>query len=235
MREMLSQSDAPPERQAVERDKLEALMGWFERADCRRHALLAYFGESREGECRNCDNCLEPPATWDATVAAQKLLSCMVRTGQRFGAGHVIDVLLGRSTERVLQLGHETLPTFGIGADLSAADWRGVVWQRGARSARTPRGDLPDIPPEDQPLWEALRQCRRTLAEAAGVPPYVVFHDATLRGILAARPSTLAEFRAVSGVGDAKLERYGQAFLDALAEHVEASAGRVNKASIAET
>lgn len=262
MREMVEQSESPPERKRVERDKLEALLAWFERPDCRRHALLEYFGETREGACGHCDNCDTPPETFDASVPAQKIMSAIARTGQRFGAGHVIDVLLGKQTERVGSLGHAELSVFGIGGELDARGWRGVVRQlvaqglvqsdpenfqvlklteaarpvlRGearlvlrkelARVART-RGAgtapvAPDIEETDRPLWEALRQCRRALAEAAGVPPYVVFHDATLRGILAARPRTLGALRAVSGVGDAKLERYGQAFLEVIEDALD--------------
>ena len=262
MREMVEQSESPPERKRVERDKLEALLAWFERPDCRRHALLEYFGETREGACGHCDNCDNPPETFDASVPAQKVMSAIARTGQRFGAGHVIDVLLGKNTERVAALGHADLSVFGIGSELDVRGWRGVVRQLVARGlvqsdpenfqvlklteAARPvlRGEArlvlrkelvrvartrgagqaaaaPDIDEADKPLWEALRQCRRELAEEAGVPPYVVFHDATLRGILAARPRSLSALRAVSGVGDAKLERYGQAFLEVIEEMLD--------------
>jgi ATP-dependent DNA helicase RecQ len=108
--------------------KLNALVGLAETAGCRRVQLLAYFGET-SGPCGNCDNCLNPPQVWNGTVAAQQALSCVFRTGQRFGAGHVIDVLLGRDTERVSQLRHDRLSTFGIGKDRDERQWRAVFRQ----------------------------------------------------------------------------------------------------------
>ncbi|MEQ9060670.1 MAG: DNA helicase RecQ [Gammaproteobacteria bacterium] len=258
LRQMLDASSADDEHKRIERHKLDALLGWCEATTCRRLPLLEYFGERRGEPCGNCDNCLEPPRTFDATEDAQKLLSCIYRTGQRFGAAHVIDVLRGADTEKVRQHRHDALSTFGIGAGQGNDHWRsllrqlmvtGAVWAdvegygalrlgeqargilRGEHAVRVreDRGEtkaagrrratsVPDtIDPADEPLWERLRECRKRLADEQGVPPYVIFHDRTLRDMLARRPGTLAEMLEVSGVGEAKLERYGAAFLDALA------------------
>ncbi len=258
LRQMVDASEAGEERKREERRKLDALLGWCEITRCRRRALLAYFGEETTTDCGNCDICLEPPERFDATVAAQKLLSCVVRTGQRFGAQHVIDVLLGNATEKIRQHRHDDLSTFGIGDELDAKGWRSVLRQlvvQGylesdasrfgalvltARSRPLLRGDeqlvlrrdavapkaararssgkRAEVPiaTADLPLWEALRECRRELADAAGVPPYVVFHDSTLLDMIEQRPKSRSELLAVSGVGQAKLERFGDAFLAVL-------------------
>jgi ATP-dependent DNA helicase RecQ len=218
---------------------------------CRRNSLLAYFGEDSAGDCGNCDVCLNPPVTWDATVAAQKLLSCVVRTGQRFGPAHVIDVLLGKDSDKVARYGHDTLSTFGIGAELTDAQWRSAIRQLLVRGylradvdrygalvltdtsrpllrgdvtlrlredpaapvrSRKRRGAQP-VAEGDAGLWNALRACRKELADVQGVPPYVIFHDATLAEMIAARPRTTSELLGISGVGKTKLEKYGEAFL----------------------
>jgi len=129
LRQMIDNSEAGEERKQLERRKLDALLAYCESVRCRRQTLLAYFGEERPQPCGNCDNCLEPPQTWDATLAAQKALSCVYRTGQRFGVGHLTDVLLGRETERTRDLGHTRLSTFGVGADLDERQWKGVFRQ----------------------------------------------------------------------------------------------------------
>ena len=126
---MLAESSAGEQHKRVERQRLEALLGYCETAGCRRQALLAYFGETLDEPCGNCDTCLEPVATYDGTVAAQKLLSTVLRTGQRFGAGHLIDVLLGKDDERIRKFGHQRLSTFGIGTEFDARGWRSVVRQ----------------------------------------------------------------------------------------------------------
>ena len=129
LRRMIAEGDAGDERKRLEHGKLDALIGYCESTACRRRTLLAYFGETHAGDCGNCDNCLDPPRTWDATEAARKALSCVYRTGQRFGAAHVIDVLRGADTAKVRQFGHENLSTYGIGRDLDARQWRGVFRQ----------------------------------------------------------------------------------------------------------
>lgn len=240
---------------------LDAMLALCETVTCRRVQLLAYFGQASE-PCGNCDTCLTPPQTWDGTVAAQKLLSTVVRLdqrGQRYGAGHLVDILLGRETPRVQQLGHASLSVFGVGTDLSEPDWRGVVRQvlaqgllavdgdgygtlrltdagaevlrggrevplrreapRAARTRPTRRAAAvagPELSSEATDVFELLRAWRAATAKEQGVPAYVVFHDATLREIASRLPSTLDELGSVSGVGRAKLDRYGPALLTAL-------------------
>jgi ATP-dependent DNA helicase RecQ len=264
---MLAGGDGSEAFKRVERQKLEALLAYCESAGCRRQAILSYFGEVMEQPCGHCDTCLTPVQTFDGTIAAQKLLSTVMRTGQRFGAGHLIDVLLGKETDRMRQLGHERLSTFGIGSELDEYGWRSVVRQLlangqllpdpdgfgglvvGAGAAAVLRGeqdvllrvderprkqratrlkggaanrpffsDSEDATPEDELLFQALRVLRSEIAREQGVPPYVVFHDRSLREMVALRPGTLDQFAQVQGVGEAKLERYGERFLAVLAE-----------------
>ena len=129
LQKMIEESESGEERKRLERRKLDALIGYAESTACRRQTLLAYFGESHAGDCGNCDNCIAPPRSWDGTVAAQKALSCVYRTGQRFGAAHVIDVLRGAQTQKVDQFGHATLSTYGIGSELDGKQWRSVFRQ----------------------------------------------------------------------------------------------------------
>jgi ATP-dependent DNA helicase RecQ len=129
LQKMIEESEAGEERKRLERRKLDALIGYCESTACRRQALLAYFGEAHPGDCARCDNCIAPPVSWDGTVAAQKALSCVYRTGQRFGAAHMIDVLRGADTQKVHQFGHDRLSTYGIGSDLDAKRWRSVFRQ----------------------------------------------------------------------------------------------------------
>jgi ATP-dependent DNA helicase RecQ len=252
--QFVAASEADEQHKRRERAKLDALLGWCEVTECRRRPLLAYFGEARSEACGNCDNCTSPPATWDGTEAARKLLSAVYRTGQTFGAGHVIDVLLGQATEKVARHRHERLSVFGIGSDLPAASWRSLLRQllvlgqlrvdhegygalaltessrallRGETTLRV-REDKRVVAPRktravpaevdaaDEPLWEALRECRRQLAAEHNVPPYVIFHDATLKQMVAQRPADLQSLLAISGVGQAKLARYGERFLQVL-------------------
>ena len=242
---------------------LDAMLALCETIECRRSQLLGYFGESAAA-CGNCDTCLSPPQSWDGTVAAQKLLSAVLRLQrerrQRFGAGQVIDILLGRKTPKVLEHDHAALTVFGIGGDLSEAEWRGVVRQllaqgllavhgdygtlaltdastevlagrrdvmlrrevrppARARAARASRAaaEQVELAPVAAGLFERLRTWRAAAAREQGVPAYVVFHDATLRQIAERAPGTLGELGGVSGVGEAKLARYGQQVLATLA------------------
>jgi len=262
LRQMVEGSGADAQRKRIEIRKLDALLGLCELTTCRRRTLLAYFGEERTAPCGNCDNCITPPDTWDATEAARKALSCVYRTGQRFGAGYVIDVLRGRDGERIRGFGHHRLSTFGIGADIDAHTWRSVFRQlvacglmrvdvegfgslklteasrtvlrgecalhlrRDAPAARKPRRERPAraartaLGPEHQGLFDALRDRRRELARAQGVPPYVIFHDATLEAMAEQRPRTLEAFAALPGVGEKKLERYGATFVEVIEAHV---------------
>jgi ATP-dependent DNA helicase RecQ len=263
LRQMVDGSDAGEERKRLERQKLDALLGFCESTRCRRQTLLEYFGERRPNPCGNCDNCLDPPETWDGTTAARKALSCVYRTGQRFGVVHLVDVLSGKKTERVQQFGHDRLPTFGVGADLSELQWKGVFRQltatgllsvdlegfgglrltaaskavlkgeqavtlrlqdakKAKKTSRDPAArsaENNDISPQQEALWQALREARLRLAREQGVPPYVIFHDATLREMILQRPQSLREFGTISGVGERKLEKYGEAFLAVLMDH----------------
>jgi len=256
---------------------LDAMLALCETADCRRAQMLAYFGETRDGRCGNCDTCLAPPQVWDGTVAAQKLLSTVVRLGRlngpSFGAGQPIDILLGRKTPRVLSYGHDSLTVFGVGGELSEGEWRGVARQllasgllavrgdhgtlaltelsaevlrgerqvllrrdaprpvsapasasapagRSGKSRRAAQGRLApaELTPEAEAVFERLRAWRTGVAKESSMPPYVIFHDSTLREIAALPPSTLAALAEVNGVGETKLGRYGQQILDVLAE-----------------
>ncbi|MCK9997309.1 MAG: DNA helicase RecQ, partial [Candidatus Krumholzibacteria bacterium] len=267
-RRMLESSGADDLHKRIERQRLEAMLAYCELVTCRRQVLLNHFGDDLPEPCGNCDVCLAPPETFDATVAAQKLLSCVARTGQIFGANYVIDVLMGNEQERIFRFGHDSLSTYGIGTELDRNAWRAVVRQLMARGILTTDaegigslkltkksrevldgnvtlelrknplqapgggrkkakktvpaallaedGALAD--PEAAERFERLRELRLKLAKEAEVPPYVVFHDKTLAAMAALRPRDESELMAISGVGDAKLERWGAAFLAVLAE-----------------
>jgi ATP-dependent DNA helicase RecQ len=255
-RRMIDEGNAPDEVKRVERAKLNALLGICETADCRRKAILAHFGESHPGNCGNCDTCLNPVATWDGTDATIKAMAAIFRTGQRFGAGHIIDVLMGKSTEKTQRFGHDNQPVFGQGKDIDPKTWQSVLRQitasglvvvdheahgaltlsEGARAVFkgeqkvTLRKDRPqkaadvrrslskavELPAEAQPIFDALRAERTLIARQQGVPPYVVFQDATLRAMAQQRPGSLEEMINLPGIGQAKLERYGEAFLAVL-------------------
>lgn len=240
---------------------LEAMLALCETVRCRRVQLLDYFGETATA-CGNCDTCLQPPESWDGTIAAQKLLSTVYRLDrerhQRFGTGHCVDILLGRATDKVQQHRHDSLTVFGIGTELSEAEWRGVVRQllaegllavegdygtlaltdtsaevlgrrrtvmlrrEPARTARPakPRGAatmVAELAPAAAEVFERLRAWRAATAREQGVPAYVIFHDATLRQIASDAPSALADLSRVSGVGEAKLAKYGEQVLAVLA------------------
>ena len=265
LREMMAQnsideSDAAAlEYKRVEYQKLEAMMGLCEITSCRRQALLRYFGENT-GVCQNCDTCLQPVQTWDGTEAVQKAMSCIYRTGQRFGVSHLVDVLIGAETEKVFQFEHHQLSVYGIGKQLSKHQWRSVYRQLIARGLLIVdfsqfnalklteacrailRGEEVVALRKDplvkaqgttkthkvthhqhRPLWEALRSCRSQLAKEKSVPPYVVFHDTVLVEMAEQQPQTLDEFSQLNGVGQAKLEQYGQPFLAVIKEYQQQS------------
>ncbi|KUG51313.1 ATP-dependent DNA helicase RecQ [Kocuria rosea subsp. polaris] len=253
-RRMIEGGEGDRQRKRAQTLHLDAMLALCETVQCRRQQLLRYFREA-SGPCGNCDTCLDPPEAFDGTVPAQKLMSTIVRLqrerGQQFGAGHLVDILLGRETERVVRMRHTELTTFGIGTELSDQEWRGVVRQllaqgllqvqgeygvlaltdaagevlRGrqevrlrreperAKAVRRPRGGAapPALDEPQQELFQQLRAWRAAVAKEQGVPAYVVFNDATLAAIAQARPTSLNELRGISGVGDAKLERYGEA------------------------
>jgi len=291
LRQMLEAGDSDDAHKRVERHKLDAMLGLCELTTCRRQALLTYFdGQdvrmSREAgkpgatsdpllkPCGNCDTCLEPPEAWDATVPAQKALSCVHRTGQRFGVNYLIDVLLGKDDERIKRFGHDRLTTSGIGKELGQQEWRGVFRQlisrgllavdleghgglrltnlsrpvlRGEESLMLRRDAKPEkakktktmravrsafIQDADRRLWEALRARRLELARKQGVPPYVVFHDATLAEMVERRPQTLSDLAHISGVGERKLAAYGADFIAIVRAHC-ASVGETEAVSSA--
>ncbi|MGE4410918.1 MAG: DNA helicase RecQ [Sphingobium sp.] len=237
-------------RQQSERARIAALGALVETGGCRRAVLLRHFGEDPPPTCGNCDNCLAPPVSIDATMTARKLLSAVYRTGQSFGLGHIEAVLTGRSNDRIVQRQHDRLSVYGIVEGEEAALLKPVSralmvrdaletnehgglmlgpaarpFLRGeeavslvlppARQRRKKGGQ--EANPIGDPLFEALRTCRRDLAMEAGVPPYVVFHDSTLREMAQKRPRSFADLAHISGVGERKREAYGQAFLDVIA------------------
>jgi ATP-dependent DNA helicase RecQ len=241
------ENEVEPERRSSERERLDALAGFVETSGCRRAILLRHFGEDPPEACGNCDNCLDPPKTIDATEVARKLLSAAFRTEMRFGVGHLSDVLAGKETDKVHGFGHHRLSVFGIASPdelalvqsvsraliardaLRADAYGGLSFGPGARPIlkgeetlmiavpppRRKRRRDRDAGPAD-PVFDALREARRRLASEAGVPPYVVFHDSTLREIAQRRPTSLDELGRIQGVGAVKLARYGDAMLAAL-------------------
>jgi len=255
----IEESDAADQRKHMERQKLDALLGLAETAGCRRQVLLSYFGDRCE-PCGNCDTCAAPPDLFDGAVAAQKLLSCIYRTGERFGQAYVISVLLGAQDERISRLGHDRISTYGIGKEHDNRTWRAILRQlvamrlievdlsghgglsiseEGRRFLRekpalmlrvpsAPRSGRQQasrnavstiLPDADRGLFEALRAKRMEIARAQNVPPYVIFHDRTLLELATAKPQTARAMAGIAGVGETKLERYGDAFLTAILQH----------------
>ena len=253
LRQMMEGSDGSAEFKRLEQHRLNAMLGLCEITSCRRHDLLAYFDEVSSERCENCDTCLSPVSTWDATDACRRALSVVFRTGQRFGVNHVIDVLRGTATPKVSQFDHQLLPVFGLGKELVAEQWRSVFRQLVARgflsvnvdafgalqleekSRPLLRGEItlelrrdlkttaakqqtrtPISNDIDVELWEALRECRRVLAETQRVPPYVIFSNNTLQAMAEQRPQTIEAFSQLSGVGERKRDKYVPAFLEVL-------------------
>jgi ATP-dependent DNA helicase RecQ len=256
LRQFMQDSSADETHKRVEHHKLESMLGLCELIACRRHALLTYFDEDYPEKCGNCDNCLSPPEKWNGTVSAQKALSTIFRTDQRFGVSYIVDILLGKPDERIQRNGHDRISTFGIGKELSIAEWRSLFRQLIAlgyvgidtgrfgalrltekcrpvlkgeqqlslrkqskeETLSKRKKSISHLRPQDEPLWEALRALRNELAAEVGVPPYVIFHDATLQEMLKKRPKSAADMRTISGVGEQKLARYGQKFLAEIAK-----------------
>lgn len=253
LRQMVEESTAAEIQKRISMDKLQSMLGLCELSSCRRQTLLQYFGEPSAQPCGNCDNCLVPPEIWDGTEAARKALSCVYRTGQRFGVNYVVDVLTGKDDSRIFQNQHEQLSTYGIGAEFAHTEWRRIFRQlismgflrvdmerhgavmlthtsrpllRGEQqislrkqvkasrqSAKPKRAPVELLAPVDEDLFEALRAERLKLATELGVPPYVVFHDSTLREMAAYQPMNTTELLDINGVGEAKLEKFGESFL----------------------
>jgi ATP-dependent DNA helicase RecQ len=247
------------QEQRVARHQLRQVVDYAESDECRRSVQLRYFGEDHSGPCGACDNCTAPQPQEDWTLEARQFLSCIARLaqrGQRFGPQHVIDILRGADSEKILRQGHDRLSTYGIGKVRGLAEWRhlaralgqlGLIDTLGDRypvlvlneaSRQVLRGErkvaIRAMPPEalsrklrqrrgaaevvsptssEEALFQRLRALRKRLADAQGVPPYVVFADVALRVMAERRPSTLAAFAEIPGVGGHKLERYGEAFV----------------------
>ncbi len=258
LRQMMAQSDADEQFKRVLQQKMEAMLGFCEQTGCRRQTLLAYFDEVLPEPCGHCDNCVEPPQTWDATEAAQMALSCVYRTGQRFGVNYVVDVLMGNARDRILQNRHDQLSTFGIG-DLDQNEWRSLFRQlialgylyadidnygalrmtpeckqllngnkqlllrkfekptRAVKPAATKASR--ELRAADTPLFEALRLHRKQLAQEQGVPPYVILHDRTLAAICEHRPDSEEALSLIPGIGERKLELYGNDLIRITLEH----------------
>ncbi|WP_378733402.1 DNA helicase RecQ [Nocardia brasiliensis] len=261
-RKMIDASDGDAAHRRQLQLHLDAMLALCETVTCRRVQLLNYFDQPGQ-PCGNCDTCLTPPESWDGTVPAQKLLSTVLRLkrerGQSFGAGHIVDILLGKKNPKVLQHDHHELKVFGIGTDLRDIEWRGVVRQllaggllavhgdygvltltdasnevlfegrqvllrreierapKPARTAKASKSPAADLAPADVPVFEKLREWRAATSKEQGVPAYVVFHDATLREIVARKPTSLADLGTVNGVGENKLAKYGEQVLEVLA------------------
>ncbi len=261
-RRFIDQSEAGAEVKRVATAKLDALLGLCETTGCRRQRLLGYFDEAAE-PCGNCDTCLHPPQVRDATESARKALSCVFRTGSRFGAGHIVDVLTGKATDKVKEWQHDQVSTFGIGTELDDKGWRTIIRQlvahgalavdherygaltltesarpllrgeaaftmrleapapkkgRNVGSARK-AADWPEATGAEAELLNHLRAWRASTAKERNVPAYVIFHDATLRDIARTKPDSIEALGSISGVGDRKLEAYGEEIIGLIAEH----------------
>ncbi|PTY00761.1 DNA helicase RecQ [Verrucomicrobia bacterium LW23] len=289
-RNFIDGGNAPMEQKRIEHQKLNALLGLCEAACCRRKVVLNYFGDDC-APCGNCDTCDNPPQTFDGTVAAQKAMSCVYRTGQRFGVAYLIDVLTGKDDPRIRTFGHDRVSTYGIGKEFGKLEWQNIFRQlvaenlvmvdmtehgglkltprgttflknretirlraytgkvkaaKAGRGPGTPRGQRfggkgsatgrgigpapgggfgggggrqATMDANTQRLFDALRAVRAELARAQNVPPYVIFHDKTLRELAEERPTTVEALSAISGVGQVKIDRYGQTFLTAIRRH----------------
>ncbi len=257
LRQFMQNSNANEIYKRVEHHKLESMLGLCELITCRRHTLLAYFDEAADEQCGACDNCLSPPEKWNATEAAQKALSSIYRTEQRFGVNYIVDILTGKNDERIQRNGHDKISTFGIGKEFPVTEWRSIFRQlialgyididmerHGAlrltekcrpvlrseqrldlrkqthteKAGKETKQKSP-VRPQDQILWDALRTLRTELADKMGVPPYVIFHDASLQEMVRKRPRSSSDLLRISGVGEQKLDRYGSQFLNEIAKH----------------
>ncbi|KAF0116442.1 MAG: ATP-dependent DNA helicase RecQ [Rhodobacteraceae bacterium] len=252
-RTQIDEGAAPGDRKAADHARLNALLGLAEALGCRRRVLLGYFGEAAE-PCGNCDLCDRPALLFDATDAVRKALSAILRTGEWFGAGHLIDILTGSATAKVREKGHDQLPTFAVGKDLSKPAWGAVFRQMMGRDLVRPdpdrhgalrmteaarpvlRGEATvtlrrdtvvaagdrepvvraQVAEEDLGLLALFKAKRRALAEAQNVPAYVVFPDKTLIEMAEKKPATLDQMAGITGVGARKLESYGTAFLEVI-------------------
>jgi len=254
LRSLIERNENPTQKR-IELHKLNAMAAFSEAQTCRRKVLLNYFGEQLEQACNNCDICLNPPLTYDATEDCRKALSCVFRVGQNYGVGHVIDVLRAADKQRIKDLGHHRLSTYGIGKHLSQEAWASIIRQllhhglliqdlanysvlrltdlarpllrgettlilaqprtkpvTGKKSKQKNAVNLP----HDTGLFEQLRKLRKRLADEAGLPPFVIFSDASLMEMAAQLPTSTSAFLAINGVGQRKLAQYGEEFLQVI-------------------
>jgi ATP-dependent DNA helicase RecQ len=260
---ILENSEGDEAFKRIQFQRLQAMIGYCEAADCRRQVLLNYFGETYDKKCGNCDNCIENVIKWDGTIAAQKAMSCIYRTGERFGVAYITDVLLGEETERMKNFRHDKVSTFGIGKELNRQGWKSVfrqiiaagyaavdmggfgglsLTQKGRAVLKSNdkiylRKDLVQskkssrkgkrnklLAPADvvysEPLFEALKRLRIEISKEESVPPYVIFHDKTLKEMASIKPGSIEEMRGLYGVGEIKLDKYGQVFIDYLNKYL---------------
>lgn len=267
LKQMMATSTAEEKYKQVEHLKLEAMLGFTEIISCRRQALLKYFDEDLKEPCGNCDNCITPAETWDASIAAQKALSCVHRTGQRFGVSYLSEVLTGKTSDRIKQFSHDSLSVFGIGKEFDVKQWRNIFRQlisrnllavdveghgslrltescravlkgeqtlllrkesKRAKTTRKGRKSYNTESAANNVLWEALRTCRKKIAEENDVPPFVIFHDATLSEMMERQPANEQQFLQLTGVGESKLEKYSAAFLEVISEHANSESQDVS-------
>ncbi len=259
--QFINQSTASDEQKKIEKRKLNSLIGYVESVSCRRKTILEYFKEDyKQDNCNNCDNCLNPPVVYDATIDAQKVLSCIYRLGTNnysFGSTHIVDVLMGKENDKILKFKHNKVSTFGIGKDKDIHHWQSVIRQLAilgyikidpfhmsltltAKAAKILRSEekielrqhilIPKIKkPKEKPqiipytmdendnlLFKKLKTLRLEFAKAENMPPYVIFHDKTLNEMVQKKPKTIEELREISGVGEHKLNKYGESFLNAI-------------------
>ena len=257
LRQMMMNNDIDEQYLRILHQKMEAMLGLCEQTSCRRQTLLRYFDDNLEKPCGNCDNCIQKPETWDATEPARMALSCVYRTNQRFGVNYVIDVLMGKTNDRIIQNGHDQVSTFGIG-ELDANEWRSLFRQliaqgyllsdidsygalklsplskpllkgeeklyarkiqRQLKSSTKKEKTKSSVRVADTPLFEALRDYRKQLAEEQSVPPYIIFHDKTLQELCRVRPDSKSTLSEVSGIGSRKLDLYGRGILEVIEQH----------------
>ena len=257
LRQFMQNSNADEAHKHVEHHKLESMLGLCELITCRRHAILEYFDETSSEQCGACDNCQSPPRKWNATESAQKALSTIYYTEQRFGVTYIVNILIGKNDDRIQRNGHDKISTFAIGKELTTTEWRSVFRQlialgytnidmerhgalrltekcrpilRGEQKLDLRKQTQEEkitkqsqqkltVRPQDQSLWESLHSLRLKLAEESGVPPYVIFHDATLQEMIRKRPNSPDSMLCISGVGEQKLRRHGKQFLSEIAKH----------------
>lgn len=257
---MVEKGNADEAHKMIERNNLNAMFSLCEVATCRRQVLLNYFGDHLEEPCGNCDNCLNPPKTFNATEACQKALSTVYRTGQMFGTNYLIDVLRGIENPKIKTKKHDQLSVYGIGKDLSDSDWKNIFRQLivlGYLKVNPPYSSLSlhtsarpvlksekeiflseallkkkvkkvsarkieqELSYDDTLLFEKLRLLRKELADEQAIPPYAVFNDKSLKDMVLIKPKNLTQFLSVTGVGQAKKEKYGKQFIDIIKENME--------------